>query len=161
MAGVPFLLVQAGTWKTWKNICLCFYVSNGSDQEEEEHIILWFCALILSGKDMAMTIHSSTDCGCFHTSQLSWIIVTENIWPTSQKYDLYYHIMEKACRPLIWINHPGSTGKPLPPYLSRSPKWQKVNLSLYFNATVAIPHCGSISLLGIKFFNQQSPEFWE
>lgn len=39
-------------------LLLCFYVSNGSDQEEEEPFILWFCA---------MTIHSSTDCGCFHT----------------------------------------------------------------------------------------------
>lgn len=48
-------------------LLLCFYVSNGSDQEDEEPFILWFCALILSGKDVAMTIHSSTDCGCFHT----------------------------------------------------------------------------------------------
>ena len=30
---------------------------------------------------MAMAIHLSTDYDCFHT-QLSWVIVTENIWPT-------------------------------------------------------------------------------
>ena len=39
----------------------------GLTQEEEETLsFFWFCAMILSGKDVAVTVHLSTDSGCFH-----------------------------------------------------------------------------------------------
>lgn len=41
----------------------------GVTQEEKETLSFFcVCALILSGEDIAMPIHLSTDCGCFHTT---------------------------------------------------------------------------------------------
>lgn len=102
------------------------YVSNAGDSGGEgDPFIFWFCSSVLSGEDMAMPFHLSTNCGYFHTTTAELSNCNREHQAYEAKNILICPFMEKVYKPLIWINHSGSVEVLFSPSLSSSIKSPK------------------------------------
>lgn len=101
--------------ETWKDSWSCaFMYWTGVTLEEEETLsFFWFCAMILSGKDVAMSIHFSTDCGCFYTLTADFSNCDRKhkayttISPPPTKYYLYPYGKSFAIGNCSQVSHEG------------------------------------------------------
>ena len=146
--GIPILLALSGTWRIWKDNWY-FCVSNGDGLGEgRDPCIFWFCVLFVFGKDMAVAIYLSTDYDYFHTTVELSNCDREHMPHKTRKITCSF--MEKVKTPhlnQLPRQNKDSLFLPVCQITWKSPV-AMVSHSSQFNAAVAMPHCGNISLSG-------------